>query len=970
MQKLVEARRKEELEARRKAEERRIFLSQTLPARAVKDASYDAQGKIPCDNDTRVNILEDIKNWIYDVSADSQSILWLTGPPGSGKSAVTASIARECKNDKILWAQFFINRNSPETTNPKSFFPSIAHQLADHYSDSDVALAIHDALKKKPSLMDDISLDQAGGLFVDAMAVASKLDLSKPVVVVVDGLDETDRLRLRETAQILSAIFEALHPNAKLLISSRTDDEIQKSFAVTLDVKHVKHVHLETSSSIEDVSNFLTRKIAWIVKQNDLDWMEWPGVERMEMLCAQAAGLFIWAATATKFIQEQLDTSGRECLDVVLNTLNINGMDDINSLYGTILRLTYPQTSEPWVFERFRKVLGCIVVLREPLSIADIRDLLDLRQAPTRRPADIEHLVRRFRTVLVTGTQAVNDQTIPQLHKSFFEFITSERAETRFRVERNISNGELAIRCLRQLVSLHSRHVSDKDFTIASLSGPLRYALRFWTSHICRADVTIAGMVVTDSDIPLSELRKLLQTSFNCSDARPLVAGFSLDRTRILTSWNNVIRDWNAASGWPTERLQAFKGHTGSVNSVGFSPDGKLIVSGSDDSTIRFWDSQTGQPIGTPFKGHTGLVNSVAFSPDGKSIVSGSHDSTIRFLDSQSGKSIGTPFKGHTKTVSSVAFSPDGKSIVSGSWDKTIRLWDSQSGKSIGTPFKGHTDLVNSVAFSPDGKSIVSGSHDSTIRFLDSQSGKSIRTPFEGHTETVSSVAFSPDGKSIVSGSWDKTIRLWDSQRGKSVGTPFKGHTGSVLSVAFSPDGKSIVSGSADRTIRLWDSQSGQSIGSPFKGHTESVLSVAFSPDGKLIVSGGVGDTIRLWDSQSGRPIIPLPFGRHMKWVTSTIFSADATHVVSTSKDNTIRFLDSKTGLLEGLPLTDKYVKDVVSIAVSPDGTQMLRVLIYKESSLIWGLAVWEKLINPLPCERFFLTVGILSVYIFELGCK
>src|SRR6202042_3203510 len=170
----------------------------------------------------------------------------------------------------------------------------------------------------------------------------------------------------RETAEILSKIFNAFYHNAKLFISSRTEDDIQRKFAPSLDIKYVKHVHLDTYASIQDVSNFLTRKIAWIVKQNDLDWMEWPGVERMAVLCVRAAGLFIWAVTVAKFIQEQLDTSGTECLGVVLDMLNTDGMGDINSLYGAILRITYREKSDPWEFERFRRVVGSVVVFREP----------------------------------------------------------------------------------------------------------------------------------------------------------------------------------------------------------------------------------------------------------------------------------------------------------------------------------------------------------------------------------------------------------------------------------------------------------------------------------------------------------------------------------------------------------------------------------------------------------------------------
>ncbi|KAG6328275.1 hypothetical protein ID866_10814, partial [Astraeus odoratus] len=177
-------------------------------------------------------------------------------------------------------------------------------------------------------------------------------------------------------------------------------------------------------------------------------------------------------------------------------------------------------------------------------------------------------------------------------------------------------------------------------------------------------------------------------------------------------------------------------------------------------------------------------------SPDGRWIVSGSSDNTIRLWDAHTSSQIGSPFEGHTGSVDAAAFSPDGRWIVSGSSDNTIRLWDAHIGSQIGSPLEGHTDYVQAVAFSPDGNRqwIVSGSYDTTVRVWDVHTGSQIGSPFEEHTSSVFSVAFSPDGKWIVSGSNDKIIRLWDAHTGSQIGSPFEGHTSGVWSVAFSPN--------------------------------------------------------------------------------------------------------------------------------------------------------------------------------------
>ena len=295
----------------------------------------------------------------------------------------------------------------------------------------------------------------------------------------------------------------------------------------------------------------------------------------------------------------------------------------------------------------------------------------------------------------------------------------------------------------------------------------------------------------------------------------------------------------------PTHAQELFatlEGHSGFVSSVSFSPDGKVLASGSWDHTIKLWDVDSRREIAT-LKGHSDKVYSVSFSPDGQVLASGSRDHTIKLWDVDSRRLIAT-LKGHSNSVLSVSFSPDGKVLASGSFDDTIKLWDVDSRREIAT-LKGHRAAVWPVSFSPDGQVLASGSFDKTIKLWDVDSRREIAT-LKGNRDTVSSVSFSPDGQVLASGSYDKTIKLWDVDSRREIAT-LKGHSNDVYSVSFSPDGQVLASGSRDNTIKLWDVGSRREIAT-LKGHSNSVSSVPFSPDGQVLASGSVDKTIKLWD--------------------------------------------------------------------------------------------------------------------------
>ena len=342
------------------------------------------------------------------------------------------------------------------------------------------------------------------------------------------------------------------------------------------------------------------------------------------------------------------------------------------------------------------------------------------------------------------------------------------------------------------------------------------------------------------------------------------------------------------------------------VYSVSFSHDGKTIVSGNEDGTVKLWNLE-GKELKT-LVGHRAVVTSVSFSPDGKTIASasGGLDRTIKLWNLE-GKEIKT-LTGHGAPVTSVTFSSDGKTIASGSRDGTVKLWNLE-GKQLKTLTGLGADLTR-VSFSSDGKTIAAGSRDGTGTVkLWNLEGKEIKT-LTGLGAEVNRISFSSDGKTIAAGSRDGTVKLW-SLEGKQLKT-FTGLGAEVSSVSFSPDGKTIAAGSRDGTVKLWNLE-GKEI-KILAGLEAEVSSISFSSDGKTIAAGSLDKTIKLWNLEGKQLKILIRLGAE---VSSVSFSPDSKTIASGSWDRTVTLWN-----LEGKKLkTFPRLGDVVSnVTFSPDG--------------------------------------------------
>ena len=441
---------------------------------------------------------------------------------------------------------------------------------------------------------------------------------------------------------------------------------------------------------------------------------------------------------------------------------------------------------------------------------------------------------------------------------------------------------------------------------------------------------------------------------------RQLLASGSSDRTVKSGSSERAIKLWNLETGQLDRNLTAPEGELGDVESLTFSANGKLLISGGGQGSQRgemlVWDAETGKLRGSHY-GLSDRIFHVAASRDGKIAAAGA-DGLLRIWN-HNASSEPLVFRADPQTITGVAFAPDGFSLATTGDSGRVSLWNSSAGsetltlaapgsmKSIAfnpkgpylatagaprgevrvwnldqpdqpmPPILGHKGSVFCIAFSPDGKYLASGGGDHTARIVDFLNPDKPAVILEALTARVHALAYRPDGNLIASAGEDaEIIHLHDPATGKLLKT-LEGHDNGILCLAFSPDGVWLASGSYDKTVRLWNLDTGKDY--RLDGHTMSVNAVAFNPNGLTLASASSDKSIRVWTLEKRELAFKLEGAPGP--VQSLAYHPGGGRLASIAQDRMIRIWDvvTRQEILE----FEEHVGTLRCVAFSADGRSL-----------------------------------------------
>ncbi|KAJ6011356.1 hypothetical protein N7451_002768 [Penicillium sp. IBT 35674x] len=871
--------------------------------------SYENRNKPQCLEDTQTRALERIQSWC--ISSD-RSIYWLRGMAGTGKSTIARTFAAACLNRKslidgsplpdntCLGASFFFDQNERDRNNPRNLFTTLCRGLADSFPG--LKPEICKSLEMHPNIQNEMLINQWEHLILQPLLELDKHILTPlTCIIVIDAFDECETESESDIDTILQLIARAQKLNTihlKFFITSRPELDILSSFNAIIDDLHAAElnkvlVSRDKSAPKDDITKFLEHEIAIIARRQMLT-AGWPGESKIQELAWKADGLFIYAATACRFLGDRRLTKERlkSRLDLLLDGKVVErspqkGLDDI---YSRILQFSVVgdaiEEEKADIRDRFQVTVGAIVMLFEPLSANALSNMLSIPESTIRET---------LQSLLSVLSVSEKDTPIRLLHLSFRDFLLDPQrcVNENFWVSQKKKHSELAYACLDVLCRTLKQDVCClNDFSSLAaevspsqlnqyLPAHVQYACRYWVDHFQRAGTEFKDYY---------QVHVFLKEHFlHWLEALSLLGKVSDGIHAII-----VLSEYIGSMPWLSEDISSSPDQKINISEI--VSDGRRFVlklrSIIEIAPLQLYRSallycpelsiirQTYQhlipkwiaglptverrwsPLLQTLEDQQALYD-VAFSPDGKIVAS----SSVCLYDAATGTLLKTldalSEESKLSEGSAVAFSPDGKRVISISWQGALRVWDVSSGMIISEV---KSAVIGTTAFwrvfSRDRTLTVALLNSNTIEVIDIANGRLLKT-FQPHGEdAVASLALTQDGETLASTSQSGVIRLWDTvtvtpkhELKRSSDIPLL-----ETRVTFSPDGKWLAALSQQCSISLWNPVNGELLGE-IPGW---FYDACFLPDSKVLVTscksrGGDSGLVKLWDVSSRKLLKAIP---------------------------------------------------------------------------------------------------------------
>jgi hypothetical protein len=459
----------------------------------VTDAEYLCGDREGCMKGTRREIFSQLDNWLND--EQDKRVFWLNGLAGTGKSAIAKTFAERSFADGKLGASFFCSRDFDERSTLRSILPTLAFQLAHQYPRFREGLL--PVLRASRNVGRESLCSQMEKLIVRPFQA-----MGTPTLIIIDALDECkDEEPASAMLSVLSRYVDGI-PGVKFFITGRPEPRIRSGFRlVTLrPITEVLKLHEVNRVSVDgDIRLFFKTRLTEIAKARS-DWTfteDWPNPSDINILCAKAAGFFIYAATVVKFVASK-NRIPTEQLDLITSSpqSTVHEARGIDPLYIQVLEQAIDDVDaddmdKDKIYSRLKTVVGAVLLVFNPLSVRVLSDLLKLDTIPT--------TLRSLHSLLLVPDPGKIEDPVKAFHKSFPDFITDPKRckDLRFFVDPTVHHAEISLSCLNLMREKLKKNICNLgDYVVLSevkylspylkenIGDSLEYACCFWTKHL------------------------------------------------------------------------------------------------------------------------------------------------------------------------------------------------------------------------------------------------------------------------------------------------------------------------------------------------------------------------------------------------------------------------------------------------------------------------------------------------------